>query len=430
MRFTHPGHPGKAVRLAYCLNVHPAQTLEGVVEGIRTITLPLRERLAPGRTFGVGLYLPASLFEGAKRSSGPLPGSSTFTAARPVAAALGPVLEANGLDAFTVNAFPYGDFHAERLKERVFEPTWLEAARARWTFAVAWLAVSLPRPRTPRNHLSISTHTGMHSSSARAANSERGIGEGLGSVVDELEGLTDQRVILALEAEPRANCGDTRELRALFDQGISRARPGAKVRAHLGTCLDACHAAVEFESASEAIANAAANGAGIAKLQVTNAVLLRDPARNHRGREALFAMAEPRYLHQVTGRGETGLVRAGDLPEVAEAFARGDPAWSECDEWRCHFHVPIDQAELDGSGLETTRAATDALVALALRSPDSWGLDELHLEIETYTWDVLPAPARGSGALIDSLEREYRHALTLVSRAGWVEDSGSGALTR
>ena len=412
------------MRLAYCLNVHPSQTLEGVVQGIESITLPLRERIAPGRNFGVGLYLPASLFESAKSKAEAIPGASWFTAARKIASVLAPVCERNRLDAFTVNAFPFGDFHAERVKERVFEPTWLDVSRARWTFAVAWLAASLPRTAAIRSHLSISTHTGMHSSSARAANSERAVGEGLGSVVDELESITEQRVILALEPEPRANCGDTRELRDLFQKGISAARPASKVQAHLGTCLDACHAAVEFESAREALDNAAANGAGIAKLQITNAILLRDPARNRRGREALFALAEPRYLHQVTGRGPNGLVRAGDLPEVARAFAQGERAWMECDEWRCHFHVPIDRAELEGSGLETTRAATDELLDLALKSPSAWGLDELHLEIETYTWDVLPAPARGSGELIDSLEREYRHALAHLSRAGWVEDSG------
>ncbi len=423
MRFTHPAHPGKAVRLAYCLNVHPAQTLEGVVGGIETITLPLRERIAPGRPFGVGLYLPSSLFENAKPGAEALPGANSFTAARRVASALAPLCERHGLDAFTANAFPFGDFHAERVKERVFEPTWLEPARARWTFAVAWVAVSLPRTGAPRSHLSISTHTGMHSSSARRAGSERAIGEGLGSVVDELSGITDQRVVLALEPEPRANCGDTRELRELFKTGIAAARTPAKVRAHLGTCLDACHAAVEFESARDALDNAAANAAGIAKLQVTNAILLRDPARNRRGREALFALAEPRYLHQVTGRGPNGLVRAGDLPEVAQAFARGERAWTECDEWRCHFHVPIDRAELGDSGLETTRSSTDELLDLALSSPTLWGLDELHLEIETYTWGVLPRPARGSGELIDSLEREYRHALALLSRSGWVEVS-------
>ena len=402
MRFTHRAHPGKAVRLAYCLNVHPAQTLEGVVEGIEQITVPLRARLAPGGRFGVGLYLPASVFAADSEAL--------------IAQRLAPVCSRHELDAFTVNAFPYGDFHGAPLKERVFEPTWNQAERARWTCAVARVAASLPKPGPARSHLSISTHTGMHSSAAGGADSGRGVALEIRRAVGELAQIQGERIVLALEAEPRANCGDTRELREFFAAHCNRSSRA------LGVCLDACHAAVEFEPPAQALLNACTSGAGLAKLQYTNALRLRDPARNHAGRAALFAMDEARYLHQVTGRGPEGFVRAGDLPEVAQAFARGDSKWTSCEEWRCHFHVPIDRAQLGVAGLETTRDATDELVELALRDPDRWGPDELHLEIETYTWDVLPTAARGEREFIDSLEREYRHALALLARVGWCEE--------
>ncbi len=422
MRFTHGAHPGKALRLGYCLNVHPAATLQAVVSGIETITLPLRERLAPGSPFGVGMYLPARAF--GVPSDFADGGLDSRAAARQALTALGPLFERHALDAFTFNAFPFGDFHSPTLKARVFEPTWLEPSRARWTGAVAALAAGLPRP-AGRSHISISTHTGMHSSSPQVLGAGPALASALTSVVRELGGFDSERIVLALEPEPRANCNDTGELRALFAESLVKAGPKADLRAHLGTCLDACHAAVEFEVADEALSNAAAGGAGIAKLQITNAVRLRDPARNHRGRAALFAMAEPRYLHQVTGRGPAGRIRAHDLPEVQRAFAAGDPAWAACDEWRCHFHVPVDLAVLGDSGLETTREETDRLLDLALTQPALWGPDELHLEIETYTWDVLPTPARGSGELIDSLEREYRHVLARLARAGWALDSAS-----
>jgi hypothetical protein len=415
MLLEHPDQPGRGVRLAYCSNLHPADDLAGALRGLREITLPLAERLGGARLregFGVGLWLPAHVTMALTAEDG-----------SPELDRLLEFLARHRLDAFTFNAFPYGDFHAQRLKQRVFEPTWLDPQRARWTFAVAWVACHLPRPTAARSHVSISTHTGLHSRSPRARDSEAALAAGFGAILDELATLQQQRIVLAMEAEPRANCGDTRELRDLFSGALNRARPADLLRAHLGTCLDACHAAVEFESASDALANAAANGAGLAKLQVTNALALRDPAQNHRGREALFAMAEPRYLHQVTGRGPQGLVRAGDLDEVAAAFASGDAAWSACDEWRCHFHVPVDLAALAGSGLETTRDGTDELLGLALAQPALWRLDELHLEIETYTWDVLSSEARGAGSLVDSLEREYRYALEHLAAAGWREDS-------
>ena len=84
MRFTHRAHPSKAVRLAYCLNVHPAASLEGVVQGIESITVPLRARLAPGKSFGVGLYLPAAVFEPSTAVADVLPHAREFTSVRRV----------------------------------------------------------------------------------------------------------------------------------------------------------------------------------------------------------------------------------------------------------------------------------------------------------------------------------------------------------
>ncbi len=108
-----------------------------------------------------------------------------------------------------------------------------------------------------------------------------------------------------------------------------------------------------------------------------------------------------------------------DLPELAEVLDRSDD-WLECQEWRCHFHVPVDLAET--SGLATTRAHAEATLAAALSQPSRWGVRDLHVEIETYTWDVLPGPARGTGALVDGLEREYRAAIAVLEAEGWLRD--------
>src|SRR6187402_476527 len=147
MRFSHPDLPGRSVRLAYCLNLHPADTLAG----LRTITLPLRERLASGRTFGVGMYAPAALAEQLARGD----------AWRPLKA----FLEEYDHDPFTWNAFPFGGFGAEGLKARVFEPTWADPERRFYTQRVAKLAGLLAHRPREGEHLSISTHTGWHSAS-------------------------------------------------------------------------------------------------------------------------------------------------------------------------------------------------------------------------------------------------------------------------
>jgi hypothetical protein len=81
--------------------------------------------------------------------------------------------------------------------------------------------------------------------------------------------------------------------------------------------------------------------------------------------------------------------------------------------------VPVDLAEVGGTGLATTRDHADATLAEALARPELWGTDELHVEIETYTWDVLPREARGAGEMVDGLEREYAHVLARLEAAGW-----------
>jgi len=111
------------------------------------------------------------------------------------------------------------------------------------------------------------------------------------------------------------------------------------------------------------------------------------------------------------------------LPQLREELAgpRRD-AWLACDEWRCHFHVPVDLERVDG-GLTTTRAYADAALTRLLDDPSRWTSSELHVEIETYTWEILAGSMRGGGDIVDGLEREYRHVLGLMDRAGWRADA-------
>ena len=54
MRFRHPD--GSTVHLAYCTNVHPAETLDGVLAQLRDHCEPVRRRLGRDR-LGIGLWL-------------------------------------------------------------------------------------------------------------------------------------------------------------------------------------------------------------------------------------------------------------------------------------------------------------------------------------------------------------------------------------
>ena len=133
MRWHHPEQPGRSLRLAYCLNLHPAEDLAGVRAGLERVTRPLAQRLGEGRPFGVGPWLPARVARELAQSPG-------------AAAELFP---ADELDAFTYNAFPFGGFHRAGLKQDVFAPGWHEPERLAFTLDVARIALEAgPARRT------------------------------------------------------------------------------------------------------------------------------------------------------------------------------------------------------------------------------------------------------------------------------------------
>jgi hypothetical protein len=411
MLCTHPDHPELGVRLSYGLNLFPSRDALGVLEGLRTIALPLRARVAPGaREFGVGAWLPARA-------------AREFLADERCFDELALLLAEGDLDPCTFNAFPHGDFHGPGLKERVFAPPWMERARLEFTLDVARIAARVRARRggsRAGQHLSLSTHAGAFAAWLAPGDRELVADAFVAAArgLAELEAESGERVVLALEPEPRSSANDTRELGALFAliRARARGRAGEAVRRHLGACLDTCHAAVEFEEPAEAFARATAEGTALGKLQFSSALALPRPDEDEAARASFLALDEPVYLHQVTGRRAGEILRAVDLTELARAGA----SWRGCDEWRCHFHVPVDLARLGGAGgLATTRAEAERTLLAALAAPERWGSRELHVEVETYTWTLLPEARSGTATVLDGLARELAHVLDLLAAAGW-----------
>ena len=168
---------------------------------------------------------------------------------------------------------------------------------------------------------------------------------------------------------------------------------------HLGLCLDACHAAVEFEAPREVAATLRAAAIPVAKIQLSSGLRIA-----HVDAEAIAALApyaDPVYLHQVVERRAGALNRYLDLPDALAAFAR-DPGGA-AREWRIHFHVPIFLDRL--RHFDSTQAFLRELLALQRESPLS-----AQLEVETYTWDVLPDEARPAG-LTEAIARELRFCM-------------------
>jgi sugar phosphate isomerase/epimerase len=414
MLWDHPERPGRRVRVGYCLNLHPADDLDGMFAGLREVTQPLRERLDVTDGFGVGLYLSGKVAHELDRDERQR-------------RRLAETLAEHGLDPFTANAFPFGGFHADGLKRSVFEPTWWEPERLEYTLAVARVLAAV-QGEDPAPTLSISTHCGRFG--AFAGNEFERVAANWSRVAEqlaELEERTSIRMRLAFEPEPRSAAGDTREWEQLAARLMGDADDAQRERfeRYLGVCLDTCHAAVEFEDEREAWMRAISHGMALGKLQYSSALRVPRPGASSDAREALFALDEARYLHQTTARMSDGtLLRVDDLPELREACRDADSPWLAAEEWRCHFHVPVDLEELSGTPLATTRDSADAVLTAALDDHSAWGGSELAVEIETYTWDVLPGAARGSGGLVDGLEREYAHLGSRLAASGWRRADG------
>lgn len=389
--------PTSAFHTTYCLNIHPGESWDENLAGIREHALRVRDRVLKdaGRRFGLGLRLSrqaAVELEAPERLR-------EFQA----------FLAAENLYVFTVNAFPYGPFHGVSVKEAVYLPDWSMPERGDYTLGVARvLAALLPEGVTG----SVSTvpvgyranFTGNAESLQRACDQLAGVAQAL----HDLERASGRRVILALEPEPDCVCDDRESLLSLFRDELA-GRLSAATRPYLGVCLDLCHAAVLFDDPCEMITAVAASGIPVAKIQVSAAPKCRVT------RESLVALrdfVDSVYLHQTAVRDGAGRVqRFPDLPqalefcEVRKLAERGD-----C-ELRTHFHVPLFCESFVGG----IRSTADGIDAALFAGASAAGVEQL--EIETYSFGVLK-PAYRSADVVDSVVREWEWLRRRVPCAG------------
>ena len=388
--------PGGQLHLAYCTNVHPGEDwAETEAELVRHLPA-LKAALSPRAPFGVGLRLSAlaarELEEGGRLDR--------FAA----------WLDAQGLYVFTINGFPYGSFHRTSVKSAVYAPDWTRPERLDYT---ARLACILARLLPDGMEGGISTvpvsYKRWHATVAdRDAALDAGVSQLLAAtrMLARLAAETGRVIHLDLEPEPDCLLEDAAETVDLFHRLLRRAGPDgeAAVLRHVQVCWDVCHAAVEYESAADAVRRFDALGVAVGKLQISSALKapLGDLSARRVLAERLRPFAEGTYLHQVVERRRDGsLLRHADL---GEALARiDDPGAAE---WRIHFHVPVFAAEC--GGLTTTQAELRETLDLMQRRPFT-----SHLEIETYTWEVLPPNLRLD--LPRSLKREYDWVLAALA---------------
>ncbi len=366
------------MELSYCTNVHPAEDLDGVLAQLDAYAGPAR-RAAGLERLGVGLWLPAELARLLAEDG---------TARERVRAGL----EANGLEVRTINAFPYAAFHAEVVKLDVYRPDWTDARRADYTLDCARvLAELLP----PGGSGSISTlplgwrTPWTHDDDARATAALVRVSHGL----RELRERTGRTVRLAIEPEPGCVLDTVADVVAWLGPRLGADRIDPE---YIGICLDTCHLAVSFADPAETVAMVDAAGIRIVKVQASAALHVPDPA-DPASRTAVSAFVEQRYLHQTRELGPDGTVlRVDDLPEALDGLPAAGP-------WRVHFHVPLHLAPTP-----PLIATTDVLRAACAAVRATPHGDEAHLDVETYTWSVLPG---GVTDLVAGIAAELRWAV-------------------
>ena len=391
------------VHLSYCTNIHPGESWPEVRANLEQYLVPVRERVAPGRPFGVGLRLSAE--------------SARALAAPDTLEELRAFLRAHDLYVFTINGFPYGPFHGRPVKEQVYLPDWLDAERLAYTNQLADILAALVPDGVEGT---ISTVPGAFAPRVGGEADEERMAHALLDHVAHLVRLrerTGRHVALALEPEPCCFLETISEAVDFFERhlfshdaavrlsasaGLSRDVAATAIREHLGVCLDACHMAVEFEEPEQALDALRTAGIRVPKMQVTAGLRVIVREGDDATLDALGAFADDVYLHQVVERRTDGtLARHLDLPEALAAARSSEGSGTR--EWRVHFHVPVFRERYGAF------EGTQAYVAELLRLVRERSVTE-HFEVETYTWDVLPEEFRRDG-MVAGISREVEWAM-------------------
>lgn len=387
MKLRHGRH------LAYCTNIHRGESWDEVSAALRQHTLAVRDALGTTEPFAIGLRLSA-------RAARELSDASRRREFRAW-------LDRENAYVFTINGFPFGAFHGTRVKEQVYAPDWTHPDRLAYTNLLFDLLAELVPAGVEG---SVSTVPVSFKAFGLDDAARRQARENLWRAVEHLAALSARSgrdLHLGLEPEPLCTLETTAEAVAWFEQ-MRADRPGDdRIARHLGLNYDCCHLAIEYESAATALDQLHLHGIRLSKIHLSNALRTEPDATQ---RAALAAFADDTYLHQVVERRPDGtLQRYTDLgPALQARNATAAPAGTE---WRVHFHVPLFHEPQDG--FFTTADHVTATLDWLRAHPQAAS----HLEMETYTWDVLP-PAMRSRGVVDQLVAEYQWTLAALRARG------------
>lgn len=402
-----------AGHLTYCTNIHTGESWNDHLGQLKKYVPAVKERLSPDGPFGIGLRL-------SNQASVSLAEKENLDRFREW-------LGDNDCYVFTMNGFPYGGFHHLTVKDNVHKPDWTTEERTRYTLRLFdILAGLLPAGTDGGISTSPLSYKLWYSRNSRTL--KKAGEDATHNIIRVLRHLIEIRntggllLHLDIEPEPDGLISDSHEFINWYKEslipaavpvlrkelGMSVDEIQHSVREHITLCYDVCHFAVGYEKAAEVLPKLRKEKIRIGKIQLSAALktVLPDDIKARSDIFGAFqAFNESTYLHQVIARTSGGsYIHYADLPPALDDL--NNP---EVVEWRSHFHVPLfidDFGKLQSTGND---------VAEIMRFQIEQNLTN-HLEVETYTWGVLPPELRVDMA--ESITRELEWINDQIQRPG------------
>ena len=381
------------IHLAYCTNVHRGGSWEETFASLENYVLRVRQKVSPDKPYAIGLRLGADAARG-------------LTDGRQLAE-FRKWLDEKNCYVFTINGFPYGNFHGQRVKEQVYLPDWTSLARLEYTNLLFDILAELSEEGAEG---SVSTLPGSFKEFIPSGEVPVAMIDNLESCIKHVEKVASRKRLdlhLGLEPEPLGFFETSVETVTFFEKLEDRLGREDNWKKILGVNYDTCHLGVEYENPEEALGRLNNAGIRISKLHLSSA-LKANPSQNNLQRLSDFR--EDVYLHQVVVAKDNQIIARHKDLDIALDHAAKHPTETG-DEWRIHFHVPLHASP--GEGLGDTRDHVEGTLDLLAANPNLCR----HLEMETYTWEVLPRDLR-SNDVVEQIIREYEWTLGELEARG------------
>ena len=387
------------IHLAYCTNVHRGNTWEETFQSLKNEVMMVREQVCPDKPYAIGLRLGA---DAARKLRNP-DELKIFQK----------WLDEKNCYVFTINGFPYGAFHGTRVKEQVYRPDWTTSDRLEYTILLFEILEALLQPEQEG---SVSTLPGSFKEFISPDSIPDILFDHLLECSRSIEQLKKSKQLdlhLGLEPEPLGLFETCPESIDFFHSLRQRADEVEVLNSNIGINYDCCHLSIEGEDAKEGLDALDHAGIRISKLHLSSALRTQP---NNKNLETLKSFVEEVYLHQVIVHENGSLLeRIKDLDLALNKVYQ--PGFARGDEWRIHFHVPLHSSP--GNGLNDTGDHVLNTLDWLSEKPEKCR----HLEMETYTWEVLPPELRSS-SVVDQVAKEYQWTLDALKNRGIGELSG------